>query len=143
VSLWAPLPRSVRPFRATGLASMADVTDDASGPRFTLESNGAPIAFVLCYMRAWATGGTGTATLSLKQKIVNEPGLFFNRVVREFPYFGAAGTDFVAFHNFRVQAGEFHGFYWGAGDYLVPEWANPNSGTTRWILEVGLAPAAQ
>jgi hypothetical protein len=109
---------------------MATITDDTTGPRFSLS-----IPFVLVYLRAWFSGGTGDADLAFKQWILSESSGFFNATIREFPDVGTGGDDFV---DFRIQSDEYQHWCWAGGDALVPIWTNPN--TQRWILEVGLAP---
>lgn len=136
MNLWVPDPKTVVKFRSSGTGDMADVADDATMPRY-----GLTVPFVLAYLRAWATGGSSTAPLYMKQFVLDEPSRHWNRVVREWANFGAAGTGYVSFINFRVSPGDFHGFSWSGGDQLVFEWDNPDSGVTRWILEVGLAPS--
>lgn len=130
---WIPDPKDVQKFPASGLGDMGDVTDAQPSPAFGLDA-----PFVLLFVRAWATGGTGAgATIALKQKLLNDPSGFFANTIRNFDHFTSSGG--MAFHDLRVQSDELYHWVWSAGDLLVPEWTNPNSGTMRWAIEVGLA----
>lgn len=137
---WFPDPKDVQKFRASGLVNMGDVTDAHPSPSFGLD-----VPFVLLFVRAWATGGTGAgATMSLKQKLVNDPSRFFANTIREFDHFS---TDDVPFQDFRVQSSELYHWSFAAGTLLVPEWTNPDPESPpndpdpmRWAIEVGLAP---
>lgn len=130
--MFVPDPNSVRIFRASGTGDMATVTDAQPSPRFGLAE-----PFLLLFLRAWFTGGSDSATMILKQKAIDEPSGFFDQDLRQFPQ---SGTGVEAFQDFRVQADELYHWRFNAGDWIVPEWTNPNSGTMRWAIEVGLAP---
>lgn len=121
---------------------MGDVTDAQSIARWGLSyEDGPAIPFVLVYVRAWFSGGTGDADMELKQAIASEPSGLFDNVIRKFPDCGTDGDDFV---DFRVSDDdEYAHWKWDAGDELVFEWTNPNSGTMVWKLEIGLAPIGQ
>lgn len=130
--MFVPDPNSVQIFRASGTGDMATVTDAQPAPRFGLNE-----PFLLLFLRAWFTGGSGSATMTLKQKAIDEPSGFFDNDLVQFK---ESGTEIEAFQDFRVQADELYHWRFNAGDWIVPEWTNPDSGTMRWAIEVGLAP---
>lgn len=135
--MFVPDPNSIRIFRASGTSDMATVTDAQPSPRFGLAE-----PYLLLFVRAWFSGGAGTSpTMTLKQKIVDSPSGFFDNTLRLFPQ---SGTDDEDFQDFRVQADELYHWRFDAGDWIVPEWTNPNtegpSDPMRWAIEVGLAP---
>lgn len=139
--MWTPDPDSVYKFRASGTGDMGDVTDPQSIARWGLSYDDGPaVSFVLVYLRVWFSGGTGVADMELKQAIASEQSGLFNNVIREFP---DCGTDGQSFINERIEADDYPNWTFDAGDEIVFEWTNPNSGTMAWALEVGLAPIGQ
>lgn len=132
--MWYPDPQEVKKFHAYGTGDMATVTDDLPSPSFGLK-----VPFVLAYLCAWFESGSGTSpTMYLKQKLIaHQPSGLFDKVRRRFPKAGTGDNDFV---DFRPSHKELYRWGWSAGDLLVPEWTNPDSGTMTWTLEVGLAP---
>lgn len=122
-----PAVGDVEKFRFSGTGDMATVADTVPTPHVTRD-----YPFVLTALIGWATGGTGSATLELKQKILDEPSGWFDDVRRKFSEFG---TDGDAFIDWRIMEHEHYHWVLSAGDLWVPEWTNPDSGTMRWALE--------
>ena len=127
---WAPHPGDVVPFRATGTGNMGDVTNDRSTARFSL-----PTKFVLVYLAARFTGGTSSATMTLRRDHRDLSGFYD---FAEFTWLGV-GTDGEANISTRIPIDEYPRYVYQPGDVLVLEWTNPN--TQRWAVEVGLADA--
>ena len=129
--MWAPHPGDVVPFRATGTGNMGDVTDDRSRARFSL-----PTKFVLVYLLARFTGGSGSATMTLRRDHRDISGLYD---FVEFKWPTTVGTDGEDNISTRIPIDEYPRYVYQAGDVLVLDWTNPN--TQRWAVEVGLADA--
>ena len=55
----------------------------------------------------------------------------------------AMGTDGAGgpVVDWRVPVEEYPRYTYQAGDVLVWDWTNPNAGTMRWAIEMGLADA--
>jgi len=124
----------------TGTANMGDVTDEASPCRFWLP--GVP-RFALVSLRALFVGGTGTAELLIRKDHSRGSNFDFKdwRI-------SDAGTDGTARVSFRIPEDEIYHYIYDMNpqnaiqDQLVVTWTNPDSGTMRWSLEVGLIDAA-
>jgi len=116
---------------ASGTGDMANVADDSSSPRFGLDA-----PWVLVRVRGWATDGTGSASLALKQRIAEEVSRFFDKTIYTILTFGTTGDAHV---DWRIPMDEEKDWVFAAGDRIVPEWTNPNSPTMRWALEVEMA----
>lgn len=134
-------PTMIHKFYRTGTGNMGDVTDAETAVQMTLTdaATGNYIPFVLASFLAWFTGGSGSATLSLKQRL-NKARMntsHYDNTIRQFENAGTGGEDFIAF---RIDPQESHHFSYAAGDVLIPEWTNPAAGTMRWALEIRLHP---
>jgi hypothetical protein len=124
--------------RDGGTGNMGDVTtigaqDDTVGriARFRL-----PGRFALSFARVHFGGsGTGTATLSLK--VDSHAGALWDCTIWEWTGAGK-GADI----NHRIPKDEQEHFTFEAGDELVFEWTNPDSGNITWGIEVGLKDAS-
>lgn len=141
-SIWIPCPDRLVTLRATGNGDMGDVTDEESGARFrldTFEQDGITYevdvwTFVGC--RAQFTSGTGSATMALRVDHRDKSGLYDWTLQQ----WASAGTGGIADIAHRVSALEdlFALYTFFAGDELVFEWTNPDSGTMRWAVELFL-----
>ena len=107
---------------------------DISGP-FALDG-----PFGLVFLRADFTSGTGSAdmTLSVKSAITSD----FDRVLHTFYAVGTGGDAYV---NFRIPDDEFGDWLFGYSraselDKLDLAWTNPDSGTMKWTMQLGLKP---
>ena len=133
-------PDRIVQFTSSGISDMGDVTDEGSVARFTLD---AP-RFVPVYIRGkWTNIGSvssGSATLSFKIDHRSTGGLC-DFTLLELP---KMGTDTSADPpgrpdlNLRFREDELYTWLFNRGEYLVAEWANPDSPYIRWALEVGL-----
>lgn len=128
-------PNSVQKFRAKGVGNMGDVTDETSICRFAL-----PEKFVLAYVKAKFTGGSSSATVTMKSDDRGQD-TDYDFVEEQWEKMGTSGTGSKSFLKFRIRGDELHNYVYEAGDELVFEYTNPN--TIRWSLEVGLVPASQ
>lgn len=132
---WIPHPEDIITQRATGTGNMGDVTDKTSVARFGLDGK-----FVLVWFKLRFTGGTGAdAAMALKVDHRDESGLFdFSELATK-----TLGTTTTPEHEVRIPVEEYPRYVYQEGDLLVFEWTNPDSGTMRWAIEVGLADATK
>ena len=128
---WVPHPDTVVTQRATGMGNMGTVTDKNTTARFSL-----PVKYVLVFMRAKFTGGTGNDTMSLYMDHEDESTLF-DFLLEEW---SSMGADSTAYKEDVTAATSYPHRVFNPGADLVYTWTNPDSGTMRWSLEVGLAP---
>jgi hypothetical protein len=130
-------PSDIVFLRDGGSANMGDVTDQTDlNARFTLDER-----FVLVFARChFGSTGTGTATVSLKRDSWMETN--YDVTLDTFDAKGITSTAGDADLNFRVEnPTELVHYTFEAGDFLVFEWTNPDSGNITWGMEVGLARA--
>lgn len=129
-------PNTITLFEQTGVGNMGDVTDKASIARFSLPSAS---RYVLATIRGLFTLGTGKANMVMRTDHRRGPPFDFHNQT-----FEDMGTDGDAILEYRVPEDEiFHHLYvkdfaTGKQDALVLTWTNPDSGTMRWAIEVGL-----
>lgn len=128
-------PRNIHVGRATGLGDMGDVTDVHSVCRWRIDG----AVFVPVFVRAKFTDGTGSATLSIKKNTLGDTVNLYDFTLKEI---ATAGTSGKANVSLTYLADELYGFPLYGGEDLVLEWTNPDAGTMRWAVEVGLIDAA-
>ena len=141
-------PSAIHKFTASGTGDMGDVEKIEEGPRFSLD--GAD-AYCLAYFRARFTGGTGAGadlTLRISHHARGNYTDDTNPVGSDFDFapivFETCGTDDVANVEFRVPDDELRHYRLDRCmltqvlDQWCPTWANPNSGTMKWAIEIGL-----
>ena len=136
MTLWIPSPRDVisgRAQRATGTGNMGDVTDRTSQARFWLDAD----RYALCWLRARFTGGTGSATLTLKLDHRDDIEVY-DFTLRDWETMGTSGDAWL---YSRITADELFHWTFQRGDIIVFEWTNPDPAVMRWALEVGLCDA--
>ena len=132
-------PRSIVRVRATGIDNMGDVSDPHGGaPRFGLRENAGKVPWVLLFVRGIFSLGTGSATLTMKIDHPDE-SQHFDFKEREWLTVGTGGTRNI---QMIILPEELALFTYQWNSELVFEWANPNAGTMRWAIEVGMARAA-
>jgi hypothetical protein len=121
--------------RGTGVGNMGSVTSEASVARFGLDD-----PFVLVWLKARATGGTGSAALTMKLDHTDRSEVYDWTEAEAWAGFGSDGdiTDI----DWRVPPEEYPRYSYGGGERLVFEWTNPDAGNMRWAIEVGLARAS-
>jgi hypothetical protein len=120
--------------RETGVGNMGDVTDPKSAARF----DGGGGGFQLRWIKGLASGGTGSATLSLKLDHSERSRHFDWNEGAPWSAFGADAT--LSDIDWRVSAEDTDRYTYQPGDVLVFEWTNPDPGNMRWALEVGYIP---
>jgi len=132
---WIPHPNDIVTYRDTGVGDMGDVTDLNSVARFWLKDGG---KFVLIWAKVKFSGGTGSATLTLKSdhRDVNELYDF-----DEVSGWVSMGTDGTPKLDWLVPVEEYPRYVYQAGDVLVWDWTNPDAANMRWTIEMGLADA--
>lgn len=132
---WIPHPDDIVPMRATGVGDMGSVTNENSVARFSLPGGG---KFVLIWAKVQFTGGTGSATLTLKSDHRETNALYdFD----EAEGFASMGTDVTARLDWRIPVEEYPRFVYQPGDVLVWTWTNPDAANMRWAIEMGLTDA--
>ena len=132
---WIPHPDDIITQRATGTGDMGSVTTKTSVARFGLDGK-----FVLIWLKVNFSGGTGSATLTLKIDHHDESGLFdFDEAA---PW-ASMGADATADLDWRVPVEEYPRYVYQERDVLVFDWTNPDAGNMRWMIEVGLADATK
>lgn len=124
-------PATIIKLRDNGTGDMATLADETPSPAFTYDRK-----FVLTAILAWATAGTGDATMTLYQKIRDRRDGTYDLTRRIFENFGATNR----FYDWRIDESEQHHWVLNAYDLWVPVWANPNSGTMAWALEFQIRP---
>lgn len=83
-------------------------------------------------------GGSGTGTATLTLKLDSNSGTQWDTTLWTWEGSGA-GADV----HFRIPADELMHWVFAAGDELVFEWTNPDSGNITWGIEVGLLDATE
>ncbi len=130
--MWVPHPSDIVVLADGGTGNMGSVTNETSSARFKLDTG----RFVLCFVRATFTGGSGSANMAVR--IDSRLGIDFDHTLYTLLALGTGGDP----ANFRVPAEELYQWILLAGDELVFEWTNPNADNTqKWALEVGLVDA--
>lgn len=109
---------------------------DISGP-FALDE-----PFGLVFLRVDFTSGTGSADMTLSVKSGITSG--FDRVLHTFYAVGTGGDAYV---NLRIPDDEFDDWLFGYSrasvlDKLDLAWTNPDSGTMKWTMQLGLKPVS-
>jgi len=132
--MYIPPPKSIVSIRAEGLGDMGTVTDETSIGRFSLDQD-----YVLTRIRGHFSGGSGSATLSLYVDHRDTSGSYDSLLAT----WSSVGTGGAADLHHRIEAEEQHHWEFRAGDVLCFTWTNPDSGTMRWALEVGLCPTSE
>lgn len=128
-------PRTIVKMTASGLGNMATLADDAVAPRFDIDV----ARFALVYLRMVFQEGTGDADLTIYQRHRFRTG-FHDFPLFEYTDIGESNRVI----DLRIHADELMHYTFdrdvsrGVMDSIVPVWANPNSGTMRWAIEVGL-----
>jgi len=128
-------PRLIESHVSTGLGNMGDSTDVNSRCRWRIPG----AIYVPVFLRAQFTSGTGSATLSIRRDMTADDTNLYDFVIKQVL---TAGTDGKANVYLSYLADELATFPFFPGDDLVLEWTNPDSGTMRWAVEVGLYDAA-
>lgn len=132
---WIPHPDDIVTLRATGVGDMGSVTDENSVARFSLPGGG---KFVLIWAKVQFSGGTGSATLTLKSDHRDTSGLYdFDEVTG----WEGMGTDGTTKLDWLVPVEEYPRYIYQAGDVLVWDWTNPDAANMRWAIEMGLTDA--
>jgi len=123
-------PASVQVFSDSGSSTMGDLDWPEDGvERCRFHLSGKP--FVVRFVRAHFTEGTGTADLVLN--IDSARGRFHDTALWTVEDVGT-GTD----AHFRCPTDQLSHFVFQEDDVLVLTWANPDSGNINWGVEVGL-----
>lgn len=132
---WIPHPDDIVTYRATGVGDMGSVTDENSVARFSLAGGG---KFVLIWVKVQFSGGTGSASLTLKSDHRDTNTLYdFDEAA---PWTGM-GTDGTTKLDWFVPVEEYPRYVYQPGDVLVWTWTNPDAASMRWAIEVGLTDA--
>jgi len=132
--MWVPHPSEIIWQRATGLSDMGDVTDPASTARYGLDVT----RWCVVAARGTFSAGTGTATLYFKIDHRDATGLY-DTTLWSIP---SVGTDGDAAPQLRVMPEELVWWTCFRGDQICLEWTNPDDGTMRWGMELGLVDAS-
>jgi hypothetical protein len=129
-------PKTIIFQRDGGTGDMGDVTDETDRTaRFSL-----PGRFSLVFVRAHFGDANGTADMTLN--IDSGHGQFFDLRQYTFPAVGRTAADGDADGHLRIPEEELIHWTYEAGDAIVFEWTNPDSGNIHWGLEVGLRDAS-
>ena len=115
-----------------GTQSMGNVTKRTSVARFGLK-----VPYTLMFVRALFTGGSGSATMTMKLDRLGDELDLYDFTEDTWLTLGVGGSA-ISTVRMVVPADEWPIYTYPADHELVFEWANPNSGTMRWALEVGL-----
>jgi len=130
-------PRALHIFRDNGDGNMGDVSKRESKGRFSLDVD----RFALAFVRARFVSGTGTASIKLRLdhplELTYQAGSesLYDFTLWQWDTMGTTGTATL---NDRTPEDELHHWTFERGNVLVFEWTNPQAGTMRWALEVGL-----
>lgn len=132
-------PTTVVKQRSTGSGNMGSIQDDTDPVRFGLDHK-----FYLLWIRAKFTGGSSSATMKVKLRHKDRRGWLTGSADGRFDFVELEalklGTGVTSDFNWVVQGeDELHRYIYEPGDFLVPEWTNPN--TQVWGIEFGLARA--
>ena len=116
----------------TGTQDMGDVTDRTSVARFRLTG-----PYTLLFVRALFTGGSGSATMTMKLDRLGDELDLYDFTEDTWLTLGVGGSAISAV-RMVVPIDELPIYTYPPDHELVFEWPNPNSGTMRWALELGL-----
>jgi hypothetical protein len=94
---------------------------------------GLPVKFRLVFMRGHFTGGTGDATLTIRQ--TSRKNNLYNVVIAELEDVGTTTNSDV---HYRVHDWVRDSFVFEGGDFVHIGWTNPDSGDMSYGIEVGL-----
>jgi len=128
-------PRLIQYHRASDTGDMGDATDKHSVCRWRIDG----AIYFPVFVRAKFTAGTGSATLSIIKSSDDDVNDLYDFTLQTVPTVGTSGTANVIVNYLPDEVATYVFF---PGDDLVLEWTNPDSGTMRWAVEVGLYDAA-
>ena len=121
-----------------GTANMGSVTDETDRKaRFSLD--GKPFALVFVRAHFGATNGTADMTLNID----SGRGKFFDLRKYTFTAVGRTAADGDKDGHLRITQDELIHWTYEAGDEIVFERTNPDTGNQHWGIEVGLIDASQ
>ncbi len=131
-------PKDVEKLTASGLGNMATLADESVSPRFDIEA----VRFALVYFRLVIQNGMGRADLTIYQRHRFRTG-FHDFPLFEYVDIGELGGEVNRTIDLRIQPQGLMHYTFDRGpdgimDSIAPVWTNPNSGTMRWAIEVGL-----
>ncbi len=134
------LDTDIKTIHRSGQGDMGDVSDKASPARFRLR-DAVKKGYVLVSFKVHVSGGSGTATLTLR--VDHAKGSNFDVVEATTLNPIGTGAGGKTDHTWVVPRDEYPHYSWSQESELVAVWTDPDgSKATRWGIEIKLAPYA-